>query len=232
MFDHWGIHIYIGRFGKGKTSAMVHDAYNLCMRYKQVSILTNLQLYNFPMWTNIIPLKNIDDIKNAPNNTIVMIDEIGTIFNSRSFLNRKTNKKTGETKAGGVPFIVFQHLCQVRKNHIILFATAQRFQFVDKQIRDVTDTVRVCNSYFKHPFTRLQTVRLYDGWEYGKLLENPSLPYDYFNSRVFIQTNRLRKSYNTAQLIETIIDDDYLDDDEINQKRSGNASINIIDKKS
>lgn len=84
-FHLWGLHIYLGKFGQGKTSTMVRDAYNLCCRYEDVTVLTNLKLTNFPKHIKILEVKSIQDILNAPDNTIVLIDEIGTIFNARDF---------------------------------------------------------------------------------------------------------------------------------------------------
>lgn len=103
-FHQWGLHIYLGKFGAGKTCSMVRDAYFICKRYPDVTIITNLKLENFPEDTKILPLTCIQDILNAPDDTVVLIDEIGTIFNSRDFANGKT--KDGE---GGLPKILFQH---------------------------------------------------------------------------------------------------------------------------
>ena len=89
LFDGWGIHLFTGKFGQGKTSLMVIKAYNLCCQYPQLCILTNLKIKNFPEWTKILPLNTAQDILNAPENCLVLIDEIGTIFNSRDFSGGK-----------------------------------------------------------------------------------------------------------------------------------------------
>ena len=80
QFYGWGIHLHTGKFGQGKTSLMVLKAYKLACKYPQLHILTNIKLTNFPAHTAIIPLKTAKDILNAPTNTLVLIDEIGTIF--------------------------------------------------------------------------------------------------------------------------------------------------------
>lgn len=124
-FDGWGLHLYVGKFGAGKTCTMVHDAYLLAKRYPKLTIVTNLQLSGFPSHTQILPLRSPQDILNAPVNTLVLIDEIGTIFNSRDFAASKQS----------VPKILFQHLCQCRKRHMQIYATTQRWNFLDKQLR-------------------------------------------------------------------------------------------------
>lgn len=46
-FHQWGLHIYLGKFGAGKTCSMVRDAYFICKRYPDVTIITNLKLENY-----------------------------------------------------------------------------------------------------------------------------------------------------------------------------------------
>lgn len=89
LFYGWGIHLFTGKFGQGKTCQAVADVYRLCVRYPQLTVLTNIHLQNFPETTRIIHLTNVEDILNAPKNTIVLIDEIGTLFNSRDFIGGK-----------------------------------------------------------------------------------------------------------------------------------------------
>ena len=127
LFPGWGIHLFTGKFGQGKTSLMTIKAYKLALKYPQLHILTNIQLSNFPDHTKILQLQTADDILNAPENTLVLIDEIGTLFNSRDFSTGKNS----------VPKPVFQHLCQCRKRHMQIFATVQRFNLLDKQIREI-----------------------------------------------------------------------------------------------
>jgi len=97
---------------------------------------------------------------------LVLIDEIGTIFNSRDFAASKES----------VPKILFQHLCQVRKRHLMIIATSQRWNFVDKQLRDIVATVRVCHVHLSHPFSRLGTVHVYDSHDYDLAFSNPMCP--------------------------------------------------------
>ena len=147
LFQGWGIHLYVGKFGAGKTSLMVTEAYKLCCKYPQLHIVTNIKLSGFPEYTKIYPLNSPQDILNAPKNTLVLIDEIGTIFNSRDFSGGRNS----------VPKSLYQHLCQCRKRRMMILATVQRFNLLDKQIRDITADVTACRTHFRHPFTRLMT---------------------------------------------------------------------------
>lgn len=213
-FYGWGIHLFTGKFGQGKTSLMTIKAYELCVKYPQLHVLTNLKLTNFPEHTKILPLKTCEDILNAPKNTLVLIDEIGTLFNSRDFSSGKKS----------VPKPLFQHLCQCRKRHMMILATVQRFNLLDKQIRDITATVTACSASFNHPFSRLLTGLVYDIDEYEAYTQNPLYNPRVLDTIVKIQTDQYRHLYDTSELIEGLLQMEYLSDEEI-LRNQGNDSI-------
>lgn len=208
-FFGWGIHLYVGRFGAGKTNTAVHYVYKQCKRYKQLSVLTNIKLTNFPDWTNVLELKTAEDILNAPTNTIVLIDEIGTIFNSRDFSSGKT----------AVPKILFQHLCQCRKRHMQIVGTVQKYNLLDKQIRDISADVTVCKCSFRHPFSRLVRTFTYDVDEYDMYMTNRMYNPRLLTSNVYIQTNLCRNLYDTSELVNNMLNKEYLSDKEILENR-------------
>ncbi|MFT3952004.1 MAG: zonular occludens toxin domain-containing protein [Oscillospiraceae bacterium] len=214
-FECWGLHIYTGAFGSGKTSTMVFHAYEKACLYKQLTIVTNLKLSHFPAHTRILPLKSPQDILNAPKNSLVLIDEIGTIFNSRDFASSKES----------VPKILFQHLCQVRKRHMMIYATSQRWAFVDKQLRDITATVRPCKTKFRHPYCRYNSCHVFDAFEFDQAESNPMMkisPMGYYSN---LQTDFRRSLYDTAELIESMLKSDYVSDEEIMRNRGETQSI-------
>ena len=218
IFQGWGIHLYTGKFGTGKTSTLAQIAYNYCVRYPQLSILTNINLQNFPEWTNIYKLNSAQDILHAPKNCIVVIDEIGTIFNSRDFSGGKR----------AVPKPLFQHLCQCRKRKMMILATVQRFNLLDKQIRDITATVSTCRATFRHPYTRLIKVKTYDIDEYEAYTENKSYMPKKLYSRLYLQTNQSRQLYDTSQLVDNMLDKEYISDTEILANRGVDVTSDIM----
>lgn len=205
IFPGWGIHLYTGKFGQGKTSLMTIEAFELALKYPQLNILTNIRLSNFPDHTKILPLKTADDILNAPENTLVLIDEIGTLFNSRDFSTGKNS----------VPKPVFQHLCQCRKRHMMIMATVQRFNLLDKQIRDITADVTDCSASAPHPFSRMLTGLTYDIEEYEAWCSNRLYIRQVSKSRVVIQKDKYRQLYDTTELIQGLLTSTYLSDEEI-----------------
>lgn len=222
IFQGWGIHLYTGKFGTGKTSTLVQIAHDYCVRYPQLSVLTNIKVQNFPEYTKIYPLNTAEDILNAPKNCIVVIDEIGTIFNSRDFSGGKR----------AVPKPLFQHLCQCRKRKMMILATVQRFNLLDKQIRDITATVSTCSGAFAHPYTRMIRVNTYDIDEYEYFCENKSYKPKKLYGKCYLQTNQGRLFYDTSELVDNMLQKEYLSDSEILANRYAQAaSDNILDKK-
>lgn len=222
LFSGWGIHLFVGRFGAGKTSGLVHQAYDLCKKYPQLTVLTNIKLQNFPEYTNILPLNTAADILDAPPNTLVIIDEIGTIFNSRDFCSGKDS----------VPKVLFQHLCQCRKRKIMIYGTVQRFNLLDKQIRDITADVTACSACGSYPFIRRIRLDTYDIDEYEMYQSNRTYIPATMRRDTFLQTNRDRLLYDTSQLVDNMLKADYLSDEEILAGRGESQGVfAVLDKK-
>lgn len=227
LFNGWGIHLFTGRFGAGKTCSMTAQAYKLCKKYPQITVLTNLKLINFPKHTKILELRTAKDILDAPSDCLVLIDEIGTIFNSRDFSGGQT----------AVPKVLFQHMCQCRKRRMMIYATVQRFNLLDKQIRDISATVTTCKAHFKHPFCRMMIDRCFDIDDYEMIERELTFKPLPLHISVIIQSNRFRSLYDTSELIAGMLDktklNNYLSDEEVLRNRGEvQTGINALDKKS
>lgn len=208
IFNGFGLHIWVGLFGKGKTISMVEYAYRLAKQYPRLNIYTNINLYGFPNPERIKPLVSYMDIVNAPGDSIFILDEISTLFQSRSWAN--------------FPMPLLSQLLQVRKNKKMILATAQRFSHVDKLIRDVTYSVIDCNCYFK----RYNTCNWYlaEDWE-NKNVMNIPVPYGF---SAFVQTDKIRSLYDTEQIIGNTQKDDFLSQEEILNRQAGGSTVIAI----
>lgn len=215
-FFGWGIHLYVGSFGSGKTASAVRYVYNQCCKYSQLSVVTNINLVNFPSYTKIYKLNTVDDIINADEDCIVLIDEIGTIFNSRDFATSKSKR--------AVPKSLFQHLCQCRKRRMQIVATVQKYNLLDKQIRDISATVTVCKSFSRHPFSRFCFLYRYDADDYDMYSTNRLYTPRLLASACYVQTNLQRNLYDTSELVADMLDKEYLSDEEILTNR-GDTSV-------
>lgn len=217
-FNYWGLHLFLGKFSAGKTISIVRRAYNICRTHHGVTVLTNLTLKGFPEDTKIIKLVNSRQILDLPDKSLVLIDEIGTIFNSRDFANGGNSKgKSREV----VPKPVYQVILQCRHRRIMLLGSVQRWNLLDKQLRDIADSVTECHSFFADPFSRYTTCAEYDAQQYDKWFANPLLPIRQIGYYGYIQTDELRKKYDTFEMVEGMLDAEYIPDSEILANRAG-----------
>ena len=205
LVNEWGIHLFCGDFGQGKTSTAVIRAYRLCCKYPQLTVYTNINLTNFPKHTKIIKCNKPTDLLTAPDNSLFLFDEIGTLFNSRDFASSKES----------VPKPVQQQICQNRKRKIILYGTLPYFPNLDKQLRDVTTTITDCEAFPKYPFSRFVTATRYPLKEYDAFIKNCTyVPKPDF-VEVMLQTDKHRQLYNTNELVKDLIEKEYISDAEI-----------------
>lgn len=215
-FNYWGLHLFVGKFGGGKTISAVRRCYNVCRTHHNVTILTNLTLTGFPADTRIIKLINSKQILDLPDKSIVLIDEIGSIFNSRDYAKNKES----------VPKAVYQHLLQMRHRRVMMIGTVQRWNLLDKQLRDIADTVTECHSYMPDPFARYTTCAEYIAEDYDLWKSNPLLPIRCLDYYGYVQTDELRGKYDTIEMVEGLLTAEYIPDSEILANR-GDSDVNI-----
>ena len=169
--------IYCGYFGSGKTLSLVHKVVGLYNRYndkqvwcsrrkkfvtQKVVVLSNVDLaipyVKLESLAQVVNMSKIapklDDERDTLTITIVAMDELSVQMNSRSF---KDNFNA---------YFLNTLLC-CRHYHISFYGSAQRFQHVDKLMRDVTHNVVQCNKIW-----RFQLWSMYDAWE----MENAQNP--------------------------------------------------------
>lgn len=209
-FDGFGLHIFVGMFGKGKTISAVKHVYQYARKYPQVRVYTNINLYNFPDHTEIIDLTNYQQIIDAPGDSIFLVDEISSIFQSRSYAT--------------FPPALMGLLLQVRKEKKMIVGTAQRFPHVDKLIRDITFNVIDCSLHYK----RFQILKFYDGldWEEKNVMNIPT-PLMY---QAYITTDRDRHRYDTEELISKMKKEGFISAQETLEKQGGSGSVIAIEK--
>lgn len=150
---------YTALFGGGKTLSCVHYIIHLYDRYnnkkiydinrkkwvtQKVHIISNVDINRpFEKFTSLSQVvrvaekfKEIDEKNDTRTCTIVLGDEFSVQMNSRSF---KTN----------IDPLFLNTLLTCRHHHIMLVYNAQRFQHVDKLLRDVTTYVIECQKIWR-----------------------------------------------------------------------------------
>ena len=200
-WNGFGLNIYVGMFGKGKTLSATKYVLRQAKKYK-LNVLSNIKLNGYPY----TPLENYQQIIDAPPNTIILIDEISTVLNARSWKDFNIN-------------LLFQ-LLQCRKGKKMLVGTAQRFHHVDKLIRDITYEVIDCNKYW-----RFLHNSHYDGWDYENCMNRDMLK-RVFHSWSFV-SNKDYKGYDTSEIIDNAKRTDFLSNEEILTMR-GDVQFNEL----
>ena len=87
-FKLYGIDMYIGMFGKGKTLSMVHKAQQIYKVFgDDVTFLSNIKLNSIPY----IPLENFEQLIDLENQDklgyVVIIDEVSSVLSHRNYAN-------------------------------------------------------------------------------------------------------------------------------------------------
>lgn len=168
---------YTALFGGGKTLSCVHYVVRLYDRYnnkriydlsrhkwvvQKVHIISNVDINRpyekFTTLSQVVRVaekfKEFDEAHNTRTCTIVFGDEFSVQMNSRSF---KTN----------IDPLFLKTLLTCRHHHIMMVYNAQRFQHVDKLLRDVTDKVIECKKFW-----RVCILKTYDAY----VIENTTDP--------------------------------------------------------
>lgn len=189
-FKLYGLRLYCGRQGAGKTIGLVYDLERYRKRYPRAKIYTN-----FGYKHQTAPLTSLNDLlnpslKNGTDGVIFAIDEIQNEFscaNSKDF-----------------PETLLSQVTQQRKQRVCILATSQVFTRVAKPLREQCFIVVVCQTLFSR-YTRL---KYYDADDYIEYADNPSRDKrrklrkkDY---QSFVQTDSLRDLYNSYLLIERL----------------------------
>lgn len=198
----FGIYGYFGLPGKGKTMALAE----LGLRYREkygdkIYIVDNFGFKHADWHFDSANWKELLIEQDKP--VLYLFDEIQNIFNSRDFKNFPTELLT--------------LLTQNRKgNGKMICYTAQRWARVDKVFRELTHKCYECKTLFK----RLTITKAYDWEDYEMLLSCTDIkmkmkihPLRYS----FIQTDQLRESYDSYQMLQIARDKMYMDRVEIAQ---------------
>lgn len=208
-FNFYGIDMFIGMFGHGKTLSMTHRAR---MIYKQfgddVRFISNYKLVDIPY----IPLINFNQLVDLGEEddsrykgTVVLIDEVENVLSHRNFAN--------------FPLALLHTLTQQRKKKVYILCSAQRFFMVDKVFRSITTNVYNCNKYW-----RFQHCELYDAWDLENAM-NYSLIKRLVNNWWFVK-NQDFNAYDTSEMIKKGSAEDFLSNDEVLVRKGLDNMVN------
>lgn len=189
-FKLYGLRLYTGRQGAGKTIGLVYDLERFRRKYPKAKIYTNFGYKH--QTASLTSLNDLIDpaFKNGTDGVIFAIDEIQNEFscaNSKDF-----------------PESLLSQITQQRKQRVCILATSQVFTRVAKPLREQCFIVILCRTFFG----RYTQLKYYDADDYSEYSECPTREKRRKLHRkrflTFVQTDALRDLYNSYELIERL----------------------------
>lgn len=188
-FDLFGLSIYAGMQGEGKTVSLVEQLEYIRRKYPQVTICTNFgyKNQNFPLkaWDYII---DTDFKKEFPDGIVFAIDEIQNEFNVYETRNFNMD--------------LLWKITQQRKSGVKIYGTSQHFTRVTKPLRQQTFEVVECRTILG----RWTFQRAFDAQEYDALVDSPLQLKKLSRKwrKNFVQTDKLRSLFESYAIIERL----------------------------
>lgn len=135
-FGLFGTKVFCGSQGSGKSLSAVRWVHKLCCMYPALKVCTNLALYNFPPWTEIIDYEGLDSLftlNNGQLGIVYLIDELQLELSSLESRN--------------IPISVITEISQQRKQRKMIVGTAQVLQRLAKPVREQFDQIVDCSCW-------------------------------------------------------------------------------------
>lgn len=190
-FNMYGVYLFNGLGGSGKTISMIRKAQEVKERFPNVLIMGNFHCdvvdKYFDSWEDILNTENIDE-NGVNQGVLILFDEMHLTLNSQSWQN--------------APDELLEYISLQRHLHKCIFGSAQEWKRVTKIIREQVNFVIDCKSYMKG---RLITNKCYTK-------ENFSINGDQKDSGMrkrpkewkesFVGTDKLRSLYDTDEIVK------------------------------
>lgn len=192
-FDLYGVTVFVGRQGEGKTISMVDYLDRMSKKFPECLIITNFDYANrdkrMESWDDIF------NIRNGEEGVIFAIDELQNEYDS--------------TKWKDFPEGLLSEITMQRKQRIKIVATSQIFGRMVKQLREQTFEVVECRTFFN----RWTVNKCYDAWEYENCDGDREKIRKLFKrwKWSFIQTDELRERYDTYEKIQKIAKEGFIE---------------------
>ena len=209
LFKDYGLTLFTGRQGAGKTMTLVYEAERYRKEYPNLYICSN-----FGYIHENEPLRSLADIPNAvlkANESdccgvLILWDEIQNDFDSFSKVSKD----------------VLRVVTQQRKQAIKILGTSQVFTRVSKALREQTFEVVVCNTIMGR-YTR---GRFYDAEEFTHNIDKPEEKKQLHRLRTvtFIQTDELRDLYDSYAVIKT------LSEQAITEQKTAHQNVYVVNQ--
>lgn len=190
-FNMYGLYLYNGLGGRGKTISMVKRAQEVKSRFPKVLICANFHTEVadrfFDCWEDILNVENIDE--NGVNQGVLFLfDEMHLTLNSQSWKD--------------APDELLEYISLQRHLHKCIWGSAQEWKRCTKIIREQVNYIIDCKAYFN---SRLIINKCYTKENYLINGEQGSAgtrkrPKEW--KETFCATDELRSLYDTEEIVK------------------------------
>ena len=191
VFDMYGVYLFCGRVGTGKTISMVRRAERIKRRFPNVKIYANFTCDIadgfITCWEDILTIQNVDEDTGINHGVLFLFDEIHLTFDSQGWKDAPAN--------------LLEYISLQRHFHKCIFGASQVWTRVNKVIREQSDWVIECHSYFG---SRLIRNIQFSQEEYnvnGDLKGSGFRKRHWKSNKTFYASDKLRSLYNTDEII-------------------------------
>ena len=191
----WGLYLYVGLPGSGKTLSMVEYLYRAKRIYPGCKIYTNFRCDVADGF--IERVQEIVDIS-CDDGVIIALDEVQVNFHARDWKDFGVVK--GSNKPGMELIRTITHNRKMKKQILL---TTQYFSAVEKTLRELSNFIIECRCFLgRWVFQRAFTQEYY--LNYGKDNDRKQRPRAWRYN--FIATDELRAPYDTFEIINRLKD--------------------------
>lgn len=193
VFDMYGVYLYCGRVGCGKTISMVRRAQRIKKKYPNVKIYANFHTDVadgfITHWRDIYDIQNFD--KNGVNQGVLFLfDEIHLTFSSRAWKDAPAN--------------LLEYISLQRHHHKCIMGASQVYTRVDKVIREQADWIIECRTYFGKRLVRNTTYTQEEYQVNGELRNSGIRKRHHVSNFCYYASDALRALYNTDEIVTNI----------------------------
>lgn len=192
QFNEYGLTLYTGKQGAGKTTALVEYLERMRRRFPNAIIVTNFGYKYETMPMN--DWRDFFEVRNGTDGVIFAIDEIQNEYNSNDW-------KT-------FPEGLLSEITQQRKQRVKIVATSQVFTRVVKQLREQCYEVVECRTLGG----RWTFTRCFDAEDYDMVLLNPTFKHKVKRKwrKNFVQDSKFREMYDSYAKVEKMKKTEYI----------------------
>ena len=202
VFKPYGLTVFCGRQGGGKTISMVEYLHRMKQLYPDCKIVTNFNYISQDM--PFVSWRQFTEVRNGLDGVIFAIDELQNEYNSNNWKD--------------FPEELLSTVTMQRKQRIKIVATSQVFTRVVKQLREQCYEVVECKTFLG----RWTKQRCYDADDYNYIIDNPNPKAKFKTPKKwrysFVQSNFIRNLFDSYAVVESIKQKEFIDRNERGQK--------------